>query len=295
MEPVEGTSQLVYSAAMYLKTELYYLPESNLPSSGFHIVEVNYYGNVSKKCAGAITLKNTKQQPAEAVAANSSQDANTISTDITTQTYGAWVVDIAGCSNPGSFTIGEGNNQTECFDINSDDSTGAGSTKQAAAAGATTMSWSFNGINSAIAHSIAAFAPTTCTISGYVLEPDDTPIEGVLVSPDSSAEPGTTENDGHYELSVPYNWFGTVTPTKAQYIFGPSKEIYRNVTDDQPTQNYQGTDIGIYDLDDDGFIGWGDVAVMYENWLGIDPNIEGDFNNDGIVDFLDFAEFSLSW
>ena len=295
MELVEGTSQLVYLPAMYLKTELYYLPESNLPSSGFHMVEVTYSGNVSKRCAGAITIKNTEQQPAEAVAANSSQDANTISTDITTQTYGAWVVDIAGCSNSGSFTVGEDGNQTEWFDVSSDDSTGAGSTKQAAAARATTMNWSFNGINSAIAHSVAAFAPTTRTISGYILEPNEAPIEEVLVSPDSGVEPGTTENDGYYQLSVPYNWSGNVTPTKAKYIFGPSKETYSNITDDQPAQNYQGKDIKVYDLDDDGFIGWGDIAVMYENWLETDPNIEGDFNSDGIVDFLDFAEFGLAW
>ena len=46
------------------------------------------------------------------------------------------------------------------------------------------------------------------------------------------------------------------------------------------------------DLDSDGFIGWGDIAVMRENWLGTGP---GDINNDGIVNFLDFAELGLAW
>ncbi len=52
------------------------------------------------------------------------------------------------------------------------------------------------------------------------------------------------------------------------------------------------------DLDGDGFIGWGDVGVMSEHWLAdpnTDPNIEGDLNNDDIVNFLDFAEFGLAW
>ena len=46
------------------------------------------------------------------------------------------------------------------------------------------------------------------------------------------------------------------------------------------------------DLDSDGFIGWGDVKIMSEYWLDINP---GDINGDGIVNFKDFSEFGLAW
>jgi hypothetical protein len=46
------------------------------------------------------------------------------------------------------------------------------------------------------------------------------------------------------------------------------------------------------DLDGDGFIGWGDVKIMSDYWLDVKP---GDINEDGIVNFKDFAEFGLAW
>ncbi len=52
------------------------------------------------------------------------------------------------------------------------------------------------------------------------------------------------------------------------------------------------------DLDGDRFIGWGDVGIMSEYWLGdpnTDPNVRGNLNNDDIVNFLDFAKFGLAW
>ncbi|MCX5634400.1 MAG: GxGYxYP family putative glycoside hydrolase [Planctomycetota bacterium] len=48
----------------------------------------------------------------------------------------------------------------------------------------------------------------------------------------------------------------------------------------------------IYDLDCNGYIGLGDIAVMGENWLN---SGQGDFNNDGIVNFNDFAELVNAW
>jgi lysophospholipase L1-like esterase len=46
------------------------------------------------------------------------------------------------------------------------------------------------------------------------------------------------------------------------------------------------------DIDENGFIEIYDLAIMCENWLGAG---EGDVDNDGVVDFLDFAEFGLAW
>jgi hypothetical protein len=52
------------------------------------------------------------------------------------------------------------------------------------------------------------------------------------------------------------------------------------------------------DLDSDGFIGLGDVAIMSQYWLerpSTDPNIKGNFNDDDIVNLLDFADLNLAW
>ncbi len=48
------------------------------------------------------------------------------------------------------------------------------------------------------------------------------------------------------------------------------------------------------DLDDDGIISWGDIAVMSVNWLIVSP-VKGDLNDDGIVNFKDFSEFAQAW
>jgi len=48
------------------------------------------------------------------------------------------------------------------------------------------------------------------------------------------------------------------------------------------------------DLDGSGFIDWGDIRIMGKNWLVSGP-VKGDFNNDGIVNFLDFAELARAW
>jgi lysophospholipase L1-like esterase len=292
MSLVGGSGQSVYSPPMNMKTELYYLLDSNLPSSGNYNVVVAYNGNVNERCGGATSLANVAQQPAEAVDTNSNQDTDTISTNITTQTDSAWVVDIVGCGGSGLFTA-DSSNQTERFDVSSNSSTAAGSTKSVALAGLTTMSWSYSSGADQLAHSVAVFAPATRVISGHVLDPNGVPIDGVSISADNLGGSDTTDPNGYYEVLVPYAWSGTVTPTKVNYAFKPTNRGYNNVTADQLGQDYE--DVTFYDLDWSGFIGWGDITVMGGNWLITTPGIEGDLNNDGIVDFLDLAEFALIW
>ena len=69
----------------------------------------------------------------------------------------------------------------------------------------------------------------TCTISGKIII-DGVPIEGVLVSADNGGSSDTTNANGEYSVTVDYGWNGTVTPTKAGYMFSPPGKRYVNVT-----------------------------------------------------------------
>ena len=296
LDMVEGTSQLVYFLGKYIKTELYYLLDSNLPSSGTYVVEVTYSGAVHIRTAGAISLANVEQQPREAAGTNSDTNSNSISTDIITQTDRALVVDVVGCGNLGTFTATT-EEMIAQWQESPNGASGAGSTTPVVSAGPTTISWSHSdsGANG-LAHSAAAFAAIRHIISGYVLEPNNTPIEGVLVSADNDGGCDTTEPNGYYEALVLQGWSGAVTPTKAGCMFAPGERIYNSVLTNQLSQDYK--DISIYDLDGDGYIDWYDVAIIAENWAKTDPDIEGgDINGngagDGIVDFRDFAELAL--
>ena len=75
-------------------------------------------------------------------------------------------------------------------------------------------------------------------ISGYVLDSNNTPIEGVALSADNNGNSATTDANGYYQIRVPGGWSGTVTPTKPEYTFDPNVASYTNVVDNIPEQNY---------------------------------------------------------
>jgi len=130
-------------------------------------------------------------------------------------------------------------------------------------------------------------------ITGYITNECEVPIEGVLVSADNGGSQDMTDSGGFYEIWVDSGWSGTVTPTKRHYTFAPGWMSYVDVPTDQPDQNYIAHNI--YDLDCDGFIGPGDGAVIADNWLLSGPNIPGDLDASGRVNFVDFADFAAVW
>jgi subtilisin family serine protease len=130
-------------------------------------------------------------------------------------------------------------------------------------------------------------------IIGHIQNECNVPIEGVTVDADNGGGSAVTDANGFYEVWVDHEWSGVVTPDKKYYMFEPNWISYTDVLVDQPDQNYVA--FNIYDLDCDGSIGLGDVAVIADNWLLQGPEIPGDFNADGIVNFLDFAEFGNIW
>jgi hypothetical protein len=133
----------------------------------------------------------------------------------------------------------------------------------------------------------------TFVISGYIRNECNVPINGVLVDANNGGGQDTTDVNGFYEVWVDYNWFGTVTPSKAYYTFEPNSKAYTNVLEGKTGQGYLADNI--YDLDCDGLISWGDVSVMTDNWLDDTVGNICDFNADAIVNFRDYTEFANVW
>ncbi|MHC4397372.1 MAG: right-handed parallel beta-helix repeat-containing protein, partial [Planctomycetota bacterium] len=75
-------------------------------------------------------------------------------------------------------------------------------------------------------------------ISGYVKDGGGTGVEGVLVSADNSGGSDTTDPNGYYEVAVPYDWSGTLTPAKTGWGFNPASQTYSNVISDRTAGDY---------------------------------------------------------
>lgn len=128
------------------------------------------------------------------------------------------------------------------------------------------------------------------TITGYIKNSCEVPIEGVLVDANNGGTSNITDANGYYEVWIDSNWSGTVTPGKTHYTFDPSSRAYTDVLEDKTGQDYEANNI--YDLDCDGSVDLSDLKAMCGNWLGSGP---GDFDNNGTVALDDFAEFAAAW
>ena len=132
-------------------------------------------------------------------------------------------------------------------------------------------------------------------ITGTIENSCQVPIEGILVEANDGGSSDLTDPNGYYEVWVDYNWSGTVTPAKQHYTFDPNMMTYMNVLNDAADQVYIATNV--YDLDCNGSIGLGDLAILCNHWLETGPDVPGDFykDEDDIVNFLDFAVFANVW
>jgi hypothetical protein len=117
-------------------------------------------------------------------------------------------------------------------------------------------------------------------IYGHVLDPCAAPVTGVSVDANNLGGSDTTDVNGYYEIEVPNDWSGTVTPTKTGYSFAPTDRSYSNVTTDQNDQDYTATLLtytisgAIVDANTDPVVG---VSVDADNGGGsdtTDPNGE---------------------
>jgi len=164
MTYVPGSTATVGSSIVQ-RTDLYYILENNLPSPGTYNVYVKRAGSCNESGGGAISLFNIAQQQPEAVAANTAIAQSSISTNITTLTDNAWLVDVVGCGARGEFWPSSGDALRRWVregGYGTPGSSSAGSTVPVASAGLVSAGWDHPDVND-IAHSIAAFAPAPVT------------------------------------------------------------------------------------------------------------------------------------
>ncbi|MBN2018737.1 MAG: hypothetical protein JW749_00770 [Sedimentisphaerales bacterium] len=162
MTPVPGStkSRTVYSGSSYsrtLRAALYYMLN---PPVGSYTVLITYNGSVTSRIGGAVSLRNVKQQAPEAAAANAAT-ATSVSTSITVPNEGAWIIDVVGHSNSGSFSS---STTTERWDRSTSNHTGACGTKAVTTPGLNSVSWTYSGSSGAMVHSIAVFAPSESAV-----------------------------------------------------------------------------------------------------------------------------------
>ena len=159
-----NSAQVTSSNSCRGRVELYYLLEADMPGAGPFNVVVTATGLCDAVAAGAISLTSVAQQAPEASNTNANDAQTTISTNITSLTDGAWLVDVVHSGNPGTFTANSG--QSVRYDQPSSTSEVAGSTLLVASAGNASLGWTNTGANR-LAHAVAAFAPATgCSSAG---------------------------------------------------------------------------------------------------------------------------------
>jgi hypothetical protein len=81
------------------------------------------------------------------------------------------------------------------------------------------------------------------TVQKYVIS-GNTGTAGVILNYTDSAEVSVVSDEsGNYNITVPYNWGGTIIPSKAGYTFEPAVKTYKNITASVTGENYKASEI----------------------------------------------------
>ncbi|MHC4396902.1 MAG: carbohydrate binding domain-containing protein [Planctomycetota bacterium] len=318
LSPIVG-SAITEGTGTKMKTELFYLLESDLPSSGSYTIVATYSGEVTRICGGAISLANVSQQTAEAVDTNSIASGHDIATDITLGGSGMWVVDVVGGSNVGVFTT-TGTDMVEQFNISSLASAGAGSTRSVTSAGQVTMSW-YHPSTSRMTHSVAAFAPVNLNKAGNPSPPHM--VSGVARDVELSWSPGAVADSHDVYFGTDFNDVNTADnslplgtsvykgnqdlgdTTYDPYSILESEQTYYwridEVNDTGPTisrgnvWNFTVEQYLAADFTGDWKVNNKDLDVLAGDWLNSGPGVLADADLNGQVDFNDYAFLANNW
>ncbi len=142
-----------------------------------------------------------------------------------------------------------------------------------------------------------------------VLNVDSTPPENALADSPITIEAEAKSTDSTYSVNIIYQCNDDAKDSKIMDYndgiwktnigpFAPEDNIvyYVSVTDNSGRRERSSDKsfvvYNFYDSNKNGFIDYEDLGTLTDNWLGIEPDIKGDFNLDGIVNFPDFTKFA---
>jgi hypothetical protein len=166
------------------------------PAVGTASVVVTWPSAVTDQTAGAIGLYGVAQQAPEASGTNFNNSGAT-TTNITTLTNGAWVVDMFG-SGQDVGDLSPGSGQTQRYTQSSSSTTsGGGSTKPITTAGATSVTWTQSGINRS-AEVASAYAPAQSSPVEQLVQK----ATGTSTSSSVSATFASTPTSGHFLIAI---------------------------------------------------------------------------------------------
>ncbi len=158
------------TGAMRQCASLWYLVA---PDSGAQTVAVSFAGTVNEASAGAISVYNAKQQGPEASNSQAQTGISSITTNITTLTNGAWVIDtVSSNDSGGGLTPASG--QAERYAVTNGSSAIGGSTRETPRDATVGVSWDHSADR--LAHVVAVFAPSPVTSEIFqpnVLDPGE--------------------------------------------------------------------------------------------------------------------------
>ena len=146
--------------------EMWYLLDADLPSSGSYTVSISTSGSISGILSGACSYTGVKQSAPEDTNIDTTTDGETVSTSVTSNTPGAWIIDVVGDDHSGSFSPNGG--QTERYDMGSSRRI-AGST-EGGGNGLETLGWTHSDDEADIAHVVAVWDPAVPDPDQYVVK-----------------------------------------------------------------------------------------------------------------------------
>ena len=59
--------------------------------------------------------------------------------------------------------------------------------------------------------------------------------ESILISTGDGVDSNNTDDEGYYELIVPFHWSGVVTPSKEGWEFSPVSRFYSDIINNKTT------------------------------------------------------------
>lgn len=213
------TLAILYESSAY-HSLIGYILHANLPAAGTYTVAVNYFSgtpvgtdSIQAECT---TLTGVAQQAPEATASNVvAFNATSVSTNITTLTDNAWVVD-GICTNGNITVITVAAGQTSRATQSSTATISGSSTKPVVTAGSTSMGWTFNANNGGGGtHVLAAF-----TASGGVIPTKDVRVKtGTITTPAGTGNVSTT-SIGFTPKCIYFYWTANTTNPQVNAITG---------------------------------------------------------------------------